>query len=268
MAQGEDVVAGTAHTLPIERLRELHPAVYDELAATARRLEIHFRDICDLEFTIEEGRLWLLQTRVGKRGAVAAVRVAADLVRDADIRLSPAEAVERVPAAVRARAREEVLARACLDAAAHELLVTGLGASPGRATGRVVLSSEAAAGTADDVILVRPETAPEDVAGMASSAGLLTTKGGLVSHAAVVARGWGIPAVVGAQDLIYAADGIRSPSGAWIREGDVITIDGATGHVWRGAVVSPAGEAVSRVIEQELPQLLQLEKWAQEYSGE
>jgi pyruvate, orthophosphate dikinase len=268
MAQGEDVVAGTAHTLPIERLRELHPAVYRELAATVRRLEIYFRDICDVEFTVEEGRLWLLQTRVGKRGAVAAVRVAADLVRDADIKLAPAEAVARVPAATRVRAREDMLARACLDAAAHELLATGLGASPGRATGRVVLSSEAAADADDDVILVRPETSPEDVAGMASSTGLLTTKGGLVSHAAVVARGWGIPAVVGAQDLTYAADEIRSASGARIREGDVITIDGTTGHVWRGAVAAPAGEVVSRVIEQELPQLLQLEQWAQQYAGE
>jgi pyruvate,orthophosphate dikinase len=268
MAQGEDVVAGTAHTLPIDRLRELHPAVYSELAATVRRLEVHFRDICDVEFTIEEGRLWLLQTRVGKRGAVAAVRIAADLVSDADIRLSPQEAVGRVPVPVRARAREEVLAGACLEPAADDLLTTGLGASPGRATGRVVLDSEAAADAADDVILVRPETAPEDVAGMASSAGLLTTKGGLVSHAAVVARGWGIPAVVGAQELTYAADGLRSPSGARIRAGDVITIDGTTGHVWRGAVAPPAGEAVSRVIEQELPQLLQLEKWAQEHPGE
>jgi pyruvate,orthophosphate dikinase len=242
--------------------------VYGELAATVRRLEIHFRDVCDVEFTVEEGRLWLLQTRVGKRGAVAAVRVAADLVADADIKLTPAEAVGRVPAATRARARAEVLAGACLDAGAHELLATGLGASPGRATGRVVLSSEAAADADDDVILVRPETSPEDIAGMASSTGLLTTKGGLVSHAAVVARGWGIPAVVGAQDLTYAADEIRSESGARIRAGDVITIDGTTGQVWRGAVVAPAGETVSRVIEQELPQLLQLEEWAQQYPGD
>jgi pyruvate,orthophosphate dikinase len=268
MAQGEDVVAGTAHTLPIERLRELHPAVYGELAATLRRLEIHFRDMCDVEFTVEAGRLWLLQTRVGKRGAVAAVRIAADLVRDADIKLAPAEAVARVPAVTRVRAREEVLARACPDAAAHELLATGLGASPGRATGRVVLSSEAAADADDDVILVRPETSPEDVAGMASSTGLLTTKGGLASHAAVVARGWGIPAVVGAQDLTYADDEIRSASGVRIREGDVITIDGTTGHVWRGVVAAPAGEVVSRVIEDELPQLLQLEEWARQFPGE
>jgi pyruvate,orthophosphate dikinase len=268
MAQGEDVVAGTAHTLPIADLEQLQPAVYAELRETLRRLEVHYRDVCDVEFTVEDGRLWLLQTRVGKRSAVAAVRIAADLVKDPDIRLTPAEAVARVPASVRERAREEVLAQVGADGLAHDLVTTGLGASPGRATGRVVLTSEAAADAEDDVILVRPETKPEDVAGMAVSAGLLTTKGGLVSHAAVVARGWGIPAVVGAQDLTFGPDGIRAPSGLFIREGDVVTIDGTTGHVWRGALTPPVCDVVTRAIEHELPELPLLDEWAQQHNHE
>jgi len=268
MAQGEDVVAGTAHTLPIADLEQLQPAVYAELRETLRRLEVHYRDVCDVEFTVEDGRLWLLQTRVGKRSAVAAVRIAADLVKVPDIRLTPAEAVARVPASVRERAREEVLAQVGADGLAHDLVTTGLGTSPGRATGRVVLTSEAAADAEDDVILVRPETKPEDVAGMAVSAGLLTTKGGLVSHAAVVARGWGIPAVVGAQDLTFGPDGIRAPSGLFIREGDVVTIDGTTGHVWRGALTPPVCDVVTRAIEHELPELPLLDEWAQQHNHE
>ncbi|MFD5812577.1 pyruvate, phosphate dikinase [Rhodococcus aetherivorans] len=268
MAQGEDVVAGTAHTLPIADLEQLHPAIYTELQETLRRLEVHYRDVCDVEFTIENGRLWLLQTRAGKRSAVAAVRIAVDLVNDPDIRLTPTEAVSRVPAAVRQRARDEALAHVGADDAAHDLVTTGLGASPGRAVGRVVLTSDEAADADDDVILVRPETKPEDVAGMAASVGLLTTKGGLVSHAAVVARGWNIPAVVGAQDLTCSANGIHAPSGLLIRVGDVITIDGTTGQVWRGAVTTAMDEIVIRAIEHELPQLPALEEWARQYAHE
>jgi pyruvate,orthophosphate dikinase len=268
MAQGEDVVAGTAHTLPIADLERLQPAVYAELRDTLRRLEVHCRDVCDVEFTIEQGRLWLLQTRAGKRGSVAAVRIAVDMADDPDIRLTPLEALSRAPADVREKAREEVLARAGADDSAHNLVTTGLGASPGRVTGRVALTSDAAADVESDVILVRPETKPEDVFGMAASAGLLTAKGGLVSHAAVVARGWGIPAVVGAQDLIWGDDGIRAPSGVLIRPGDIITIDGTTGHVWLGAVGPSEGEGAVRTMEHELPQLLRLDAWAQEHVHE
>jgi pyruvate, orthophosphate dikinase len=259
-AQGEDVVAGTARTMPISHLGEHEPAAYQELLRVLRRLEVHYRDLCDVEFTIEDGRLWLLQTRIGKRSAGAAVRIAVDLVDDPDIRLDPAEALIRVPAPVRDRARREASDQAGSADAAAELFVTGLGASPGRVSGRVVLSSEAAADADGDVILVRAETSPEDVAGMAASAGVLTTTGGLVSHAAVVARGWGIPAVVGAHELTLADEQVRSASGLTVRAGEVITIDGSTGQVWRG-LVAP-GEA-GPPAQAALPQLAVLEAWAQ-----
>lgn len=259
-AQGEDVVAGTAHTLPIHHLREHQPAAYDELLTVLRQLEIHYRDVCDVEFTLEEGHLWLLQTRVGKRGSVAAVRIAVDLVDDADIALPPAEAITRVPAEVRQRARAEVLDRCSGSAALPE--VTGLGASPGRVSGKVVLRNEDAADAEDDVILVRAETSPEDVAGMGASAGILTTSGGLVSHAAVVARGWGIPAVVGAQTLKILTDGIQTTDGTVVRVGETITIDGSTGGVWVGAVTNEVAEP-ERVLADELPHLARLDAWAQ-----
>jgi pyruvate,orthophosphate dikinase len=258
-AQGEDVVAGTARTMPISHLGEHSPGAYLELLRVLRRLEVHYRDVCDVEFTIEDGRLWLLQTRIGKRSAGAAVRIAVDLVDDPDIRLDPAEALIRVPAPVRERARREAQNHSGSADAGAELLVTGLGASPGRVSGRVVLSSEAAADADGDVILVRAETSPEDVAGMAASAGVLTTTGGLVSHAAVVARGWGIPAVVGAHELTLADEQVRSSSGLTVRAGEVITIDGSTGQVWRG-LVAP-GEAVPSA-PSALPQLDVLEGWA------
>ncbi len=261
LAQGEDVVAGTARPMPITHLGEHQPAAYAELLDALGRLERHYRDMCDVEFTIEEGRLWLLQTRAGKRGAQAAVRIAVDLVHDPVIQLGPDEAVRRVPPQLRDRARQEVLARVAGGPAAG-LLATGLGASPGRASGRVILSSDEAADAEDDIILVRPETSPEDVAGMAAAAGLLTTKGGLVSHAAVVARGWGLPAVVGAHELTLAEGGIRTGSGVLVKAGDVITIDGSTGQVWLGAAagggVNPAG-----AVTEELPHLAILESWAE-----
>jgi pyruvate,orthophosphate dikinase len=259
-AQGEDVVAGTARTMPISHLGQHEPAAYAELLRVLRRLEVHYRDVCDVEFTIEAGRLWLLQTQIGKRSAAAAVRIAVDLVNDPDVRLDPAEAVMRVPAPLRERARREAADQAGALAAGADLFSTGLGASPGRVSGRVVLSSEEAADADGDVILVRAETSPEDVAGMAASAGVLTTTGGLVSHAAVVARGWGIPAVVGAHELALADREVRSASGMVIRAGEVITIDGSTGQVWRGTV--PPGDAAASA-PAALPQLEVLEAWAQ-----
>ena len=259
-AQGEDVVAGTARPMPIAHLRDHQPAAYAELLSALRQLERHYRDMCDVEFTIEDGRLWLLQTRAGKRGAQAAVRIAVDLAADPEIRLSPDEALLRVPPDLRERARREVLARVTGGPAAG-LLGTGLGVSPGRVSGRMVLSSEEAADAEDDVILVRPETSPQDVAGMAAAAGLLTTRGGLVSHAAVVARGWGLPAVVGADELTLASGGLRTRSGTVVSAGEVITIDGATGQVWRGAAAGDGVDA-ARVIAETFPQLATLEAWA------
>ncbi|GAB93712.1 pyruvate, phosphate dikinase [Gordonia rhizosphera] len=261
-AQGEDVVSGTARTLHVYDLERLHPGVYAQLEESLRCLEVHFRDMCDVEFTVEEGRLWLLQTRIGKRGASAAVRIAVDMTKDADIALTLDEALVRVPSDVRDRARIEALAHVADETHGPAIVTKGLGASPGRAVGAVVLTSDAAADAEGDVILVRPETSPEDVAGMAAAVGLLTTKGGLVSHAAVVARGWGIPAVVGAHELICGADGVTTPTGDMIRAGDVITIDGTTGCVWLGDVVPPPADFVSKAIEHELPELLVLDRWA------
>lgn len=143
------------------------------------------------------------------------------------------------------------------------VLTTGLGVSPGRVSGRVVLSSEAAAEADGDVILVRPETSPEDVAGMSVSVGILTTTGGLVSHAAVVARGWGIPAVVGAHDLTVAADGVRDATGSLVmRAGDVITIDGTSGQTWLGDVTDSAAVDPELALSTHLPELARLEAWA------
>lgn len=262
-AQGEDVVSGNRRTELISHLAEHAPAAYAELVATLRRLEIHYRDVCDVEFTVEAGRLWLLQTRIGKRGAVAAVRIAVDLVDDPDIALTEQEALDRVPAALRTRARSEVAASAAATGEAEALLAAGLGASPGCVTGRVALDANAAADADHDVILVRKETSPEDVAAMAASVGILTTRGGLASHAAVVARGWGIPAVVGADTIDLDAAGLHLPDGRTVAVGDVITIDGSTGCVWAGAVEShePSPDVVEAAIERVLPQLLRLESW-------
>lgn len=262
-AQGEDVVSGNRTTEPISHLAEHSPRAYDELMSTLRRLEIHYRDVCDVEFTVEAGKLWLLQTRVGKRGAVAAVRIAVDLVADEDIALSQQEALDRVPAALRARACAEVVASAAAMDRGASLLVAGLGASPGCVSGRVVLDADAAADAADDVILVRKETSPEDVAAMAASVGVLTTRGGLVSHAAVVARGWGIPAVVGADTIELDNDGLHLPDGRTVGVGETITIDGSTGCVWLGQVeVVPASEEqAAEALDRLLPQLRVLESW-------
>ncbi|MGW9551903.1 PEP/pyruvate-binding domain-containing protein [Citricoccus zhacaiensis] len=261
-AQGEDVVAGTARTMPVSALESLHPEVYVELKSTLRKLEVHYRDMCDVEFTVEEGKLWLLQTRIGKRGASAAVRIAMNMAMDPEILLMPNEVIARVPSRLRDRARTEALAHVLDEVNGPTVITKGLGASPGRATGRVVLTSDEAADADDDVILVRHETSPEDVAGMSASVGLLTTNGGLVSHAAVVARGWGIPAVVGAHELILDSNGITTPEGQRIKAGEVLTIDGTTGGVWLGDVTPPSADVVVKAIEHELPELLVLERWA------
>ncbi|MBD0860352.1 pyruvate, phosphate dikinase [Gordonia sp. zg691] len=261
-AQGEDVVAGTARTRPLAFLAEHQPNAYTDLLTTLRRLELHYRDICDVEFTVENGKLWLLQTRIGKRGAVAAVRIAVDMADDADIALTPEEVLARVPESVRGRARAEVTAQACAPQEGANLLTAGLGASPGRVTGRVVLTADDAMCADEDVVLVRTSTSPEDVAGMSASVGILTTRGGLVSHAAVVARGWGIPAVVGADCLTISGDQVSAEGGQTVSAGDVITIDGTTGCVWIGEVSISADEAIDAVAQQ-LPQLLRIEEWAQ-----
>jgi pyruvate,orthophosphate dikinase len=231
-AQGEDVVAGTHRTEPITALDERLPAAAAELRDHASRLERHFADLCDIEFTIEDGRLWMLQVRVGKRSPQATLRIAVEMAQDASFPLSKAQAVERVL---------PLLAHPPMAASAHGSIVpivTGLPASPGLASGPIATSPEAAQAGADDgrpTILVRAETSPEDVHGMARAAGILTSRGGLASHAAVVARGWGIPAVVGAAGL-DVGDGRIAIGERVLRAGDIITIDGSSGEVFEGTI--------------------------------
>ena len=232
-AQGEDVVAGTHRTQALGVLDERMPEVAEELRRDARILERSLRDLCDIEFTIERGRLWLLQCRVGKRSPQAALRIALEMARDPDFPLTRAEAVARV-AHVLADPPRMTLERP----QGLEPLGRGLGASPGVATGEVATTPEQAehvASAGRSVILVRSETSPDDVHGMARAAGILTAHGGLASHAAVVARGWGIPAVVGAEGLEVRADGMTF-AGRTIATGETITVDGATGEVFLGAV--------------------------------
>ncbi len=235
-AQGEDVVAGTHRTEPIAVLDARLPAAAAELREAADRLERHYRDLCDIEFTIERGRLWMLQVRVGKRSPQAALRIAVDLAEDASFPLSRREAVERVAPLLADPPRATVGPRIETTP-----LVIGLGASPGLVSGEIATSPEAAERAAEagrSVLLVRSETSPDDVHGMARSVGILTARGGLASHAAVVARGWGIPAVVGASG-IEVRNGTLAVGDRTLREGDVLTIDGSTGEVFEGAVAWP-----------------------------
>jgi pyruvate,orthophosphate dikinase len=245
-AQGEDVVAGTRTPLPIEALRERMPVIYDELRAIATRLERHYKDMQDIEFTIQEGKLYLLQTRGGKRSARAAVRVAVDLEREhvidqhtAILRVNPTEVNEAIRPVFDDREKAAAIA-------GGRLLGRGLAAAPGAAVGRVVFDADRAVEWAKDgqrVILVRPETSPEDVAGMYAAEGIVTSRGGRTSHAAVVAVGMGKACVVGAADL--AVDETRrrfEVGGRTVQEGDVISVDGGTGEVILDAVTMVAGQ--------------------------
>jgi pyruvate,orthophosphate dikinase len=232
-AQGEDVVAGTHQTEPISVLDARLPEVAAELRSAADRLERHYTDLCDIEFTIEDGKLWLLQVRVGKRSRQAALRIAVDMAEDPSFPLSKRAAVERV----RSLLADPPMRSVARDASAQPILV-GLAASPGVASGPIVTSPEAAVDSAEagrPAILVRAETSPDDVHGMAKAAGILTSRGGLASHAAVVARGWGIPAVVGAKAL-EVGDGQIRIDGRALQAGEQITIDGGTGEVFDGEV--------------------------------
>jgi pyruvate, orthophosphate dikinase len=243
-AQGEDVVAGTHRTEPIAVLDERLPAVAAQLRATADRLERHYADLCDIEFTIEDGTLWMLQVRVGKRSPQAAIRLAHDMAADPDFPLAKADAIRRV-LPVLARPPMAATGTGTRDVPA---ILRGLGASPGLASGPIALTPEDAQRSAEagrPAILVRAETSPDDVHGMATSAGILTSRGGLASHAAVVARGWGIPAVVGASDL-EVGDASLAIGTRQLAAGQVITIDGATGEVFDGAIAG-ASEPMAEV---------------------
>jgi pyruvate,orthophosphate dikinase len=236
-AQGEDVVAGTHQTEPIAILDERMPEVSRELRAYATRLERHHQDLCDIEFTIEHGKLWMLQCRIGKRSPQAALRIAVDMAEDPDFPLSRADAVRRV-AGLLVDPPKTTNERGDVGPA----LVTGLPASPGVGCGEIVTSPDAAVEAADagrTVILVRAQTSPGDIHGMARAAGILTATGGLASHAAVVARGWGIPAVVGAAG-IEVGEGAVVIGGRTLAVREMITIDGTTGEVFAGAIAGTA----------------------------
>jgi pyruvate,orthophosphate dikinase len=232
-AQGEDVVAGIRNTEPLSALQKTFPTIHKELLGIFARLEAHYRDMCDTEFTIEQDKLWMLQTRVGKRTGNAALRMAVDMTKDPAITLTKAEAVQRVTA----EHLEHVL-HPRFSRGGHTVLTTGLGASPGAAVGRAYFTADDAAAAAaggETVILVRSETSPEDVHGMLASEGILTARGGLVSHAAVVARGWGKPAVVGAEKVRIEGRAF-TVGGVTVVEGDWLSIDGTSGDVILGQV--------------------------------
>ncbi|MBX6340901.1 MAG: pyruvate, phosphate dikinase, partial [Thermomicrobiaceae bacterium] len=235
-AQGEDVVAGVRTPQPIAEMANdplLRPA-YEQLTEIAERLERHYRDMQDLEFTVQNGKLWMLQTRTGKRTGKAAVKVAVDMVHEGLI--SPAEAVQRVAP----EQLDQLLHPTIDDSHRRDILAKGLPASPGAATGQVVFDADEAKTIAESgqpVILVRLETSPEDFHGMLAAKAVLTARGGMTSHAAVVARGMGKPAVVGcsALQVDYARQQF-SVDGTVVRKGDYITIDGSTGDVMLGQI--------------------------------
>jgi pyruvate,orthophosphate dikinase len=238
-AQGEDVVAGIRNTEPLSALEARFPRIHKELLAIFDRLERHYRDMCDTEFTIDQGKLWMLQTRVGKRTGVAALRMAVEMTKGRKWKITKAEAVQRVTAEH-------------LDQVLHPQFATkdvtviakGLGASPGAAVGKAYFTADDAADAADrgeKVILVRSETSPEDVHGMIVAEGILTARGGLVSHAAVVARGWGKPAVVGAESVKISGKQFVA-GGVTVKEGDLLSLDGTTGQIVLGAVELSSAE--------------------------
>lgn len=234
-AQGEDVVAGIRNTEDLDALKRQFPIVHKELLAIFDRLERHYHDMCDTEFTIDQGKLWMLQTRVGKRTGAAALKMAVDMTAGSGVgkvawKISKKEALMRV----NAEHLDQVLHPQFINKS--KALTKGLAASPGAAVGKVYFTAddaEAAAKNGEAVILVRSETSPEDVHGMMVAKGILTSRGGLVSHAAVVARGWGTPAIVGA-DSVHIDGKLFRVGEVIVREGDVISLDGTTGEVMVG----------------------------------
>jgi pyruvate, orthophosphate dikinase len=242
-AQGEDVVAGIRNTVPLQDLERIDKKSYDELMQIMQTLENHYRDLCDIEFTIERGKLWMLQTRVGKRTAGAAFRIATQLVAQGLI--DDDEALTRVTGAQLAQ-----LMFPRFDAGADVTkITTGISASPGAAVGKAVFDSARAVELADrgeKVILVRRETNPDDLHGMIAAQGVLTSRGGKTSHAAVVARGMGKTCVCGADELDVdtRAGRFTAPGGVTVSEGDVISIDGTSGAVYLGEVPVVSSQVV------------------------
>jgi len=242
-AQGEDVVAGIRNTEDLNALKKKFPQIHVELMEIFARLERHYKDMCDTEFTIEQGKLWMLQTRVGKRTGAAALKMAVEMTKPTGTgkkawKISKTEAIMRVAADH-------------LDQVLHPQFATkskaiakGLAASPGAAVGQVFFTAdgaEAAVLAGKDVILVRSETSPEDVHGMMVAKGILTSRGGLVSHAAVVARGWGTPAIVGADSVKISGNSFIA-NGITVKEGDWLSLDGTTGEVMLGQLALMASK--------------------------
>jgi pyruvate,orthophosphate dikinase len=233
-AQGEDVVAGIRTPQPIQRLQEIAPQSYEELKKICEKLERHYKDMQDIEFTLQEGRLYLLQTRTAKRTPAAAAKIAVDMVKEglidkkrAVLRVDPHQVERLLHPMIDPKGKGEIVAR-------------GLPASPGAAVGRVVFTADDAEewrGQGEEVILVRTETSPEDIGGIHAAQGILTARGGITSHAAVVARGMGKPCVAGCEDLIiHEGEKKFLVRGRTVKEGDWITIDGSTGDVLLGQI--------------------------------
>ncbi|HEY9516435.1 MAG TPA: pyruvate, phosphate dikinase [Gemmatimonadaceae bacterium] len=241
-AQGEDVVAGIRTPLEIQEMATQLPGAYKELVATQERLEQHFRDMQDIEFTVERGKLYLLQTRTGKRTAAAAVRIAEEMVTEGLI--SRTEALKRVEP----EQLDQLLHPVIDPSEKARPIATGLPASPGAASGRAVFDPDAAeqrAAAGERVILVREETTPEDFHGIVAARAVLTARGGMTSHAAVVARGMGKCAIVGCTAIHVDAEHRRfSVDGTHVNEGDWITLDGATGRVFLGDLPTTPSDVV------------------------
>jgi len=234
-AQGEDVVAGIRTPQPISKLGKEMPEIYKQLVGVREKLEDHYKEMEDLEFTIQEGKLYILQTRTGKRTAFAALKIAVDMVKEGYI--DKRIAVTRVEPQMLDQLLHKQLDNKAKEKA--ELLTKGLPASPGAALGRVVFDADAAVEDAknDNVVLVRTETSPEDIQGMAVAQGILTARGGMTSHAAVVARGMGKCCVAGAEEIkVYESKKYFEVNGSRINKGDWITLDGATGEVFKGKI--------------------------------
>lgn len=233
-AQGEDVVAGIRTPEMIDNLKEEMPEIYDELIGFCKKLERHYKDMQDIEFTIEEGKLYFLQTRTGKRTAASAVKVAVDLVKEGII--TREEAILRI----QPDQLEQLLHRQIDERAKLDVIAGGLPASPGAASGQVVFDADTAQEWGEEgrkVILVRTETTPDDIHGMIAAEGILTSRGGMTSHAAVVARGMGKPCVCGCESIrVDNANQCFQVDGRTVAKGEVISIDGATGRVIWGEV--------------------------------
>lgn len=265
-AQGEDVVAGIRNAHPIADMQEELPEAYKDFMEVSEKLEQHYKEMQDVEFTIENGKLWMLQTRDGKRTAKAAVKVAVDMANEGLI--SKKEAVLRVkPEQVDTLLHPQFVLAAKEKAIAEgKRFATGVNASPGAAVGQVYLDADTSERMAQeegqDVIMVRPFTKPDDVHGMLAAKGILTSEGGATSHAAVVARQFGIPCVVGASNVrIDAKNRTVNANGITIKEGDFISVDGTTGEAFLGEI-----ESVAPVLEEQTD-LLTLLSWADEFAA-